>query len=41
MNATTERILGRGSLDPVGYSNPVLEKAMGFSGVARADTTVE
>ena len=24
VNATTERILGRGSLDPVGYNNPVL-----------------
>lgn len=27
VNATTERILGRGGLDAVGHSNPVLEKA--------------
>lgn len=40
VNATTERILGRGSLDTVGYSNPLLEIAMIFQGVAHADLTI-
>ena len=41
VNATTERILGRGSLDAVGYSNLVLARVMSFLTVARADSAID
>ena len=41
MNATTERILGRGSLDTVGYNNLVFAERWVPECEARADSTID